>query len=113
VTPKAIKRLSDQLRARSAARLADPNLHPGVRRILEARPPPDWELEGPMPTRTPKGKRKPTLTTALTQAAKAGATVSGATITPDGSVALTFGEAPTTGNPWDEVLNAPNQKRTS
>ena len=55
-------------------------------------------------------KRRPSLTTALSaRPAAAGMTVSGATITPEGSVMLTFGDGSTTINPWDEVLtNAAN-----
>ena len=52
-------------------------------------------------------KRKPSLAAALRQAAATGVTVNGATVKPDGSVALTFGErddTATNGNPWDEVL---------
>ena len=49
-------------------------------------------------------QRRPSLTTALAQAAKAGLTVSGATIAPDGSVTLKFGDGSTVTNPWDEVL---------
>ena len=53
-----------------------------------------------------KRKRKPSLAAALRQAAATGVTVNGATIKPDGSVALTFGERDDAknGNPWDEVL---------
>ena len=60
--------------------------------------------EDPEPVKRTR-QRRPTLTTALAQAAKAGMTVSGATIAPDGSVTLTFGDgSTTTTNPWDEVL---------
>ena len=64
-------------------------------------------------------KRKPSLSSALTQALKAGVVPTGATIAPDGSVSLNFGrydeiENNANGNPWDEVLtNAQNQKRPS
>ena len=51
-------------------------------------------------------KRKPSLASAIRQAVKAGMTVSGATIAPDGSVVLTFGggSTATSDNPWDRVL---------
>jgi hypothetical protein len=62
-------------------------------------------------------QRKPTLANALKQAKKAGLEPSGATVTADGNVSLTFGAGDGTqpnGNPWDEVLtNAANQKRPS
>jgi hypothetical protein len=63
--------------------------------------------------------RKPNLAAAIRQARKAGVDVSGATIGPDGSVSLTFGQPVKSdgncdGNPWDEVLtNAPDEKRPS
>jgi hypothetical protein len=47
------------------------------------------------------------MATAIRQAEKAGKAVSGATIHGDGSVSLTFTnapDAPSSGNPWDEVL---------
>lgn len=58
-------------------------------------------------------KRKPSLSSALTQALKAGVVPTGATIAPDGSVSLNFGrrdevENKANGNktnPWDEVLD--------
>jgi hypothetical protein len=53
-------------------------------------------------------ERRPTLAGALKQASKAGAKVSGATVTADGSVTLQFGEAnagdSAAANEWDEVL---------
>jgi hypothetical protein len=55
---------------------------------------------------TPRARlRKPTLAAALRQAAKAGASVSGATIEA-GKVTLTFGEpAPgTVANPWEQAM---------
>jgi hypothetical protein len=54
--------------------------------------------------------RKPTLASALKAADKAGKAVAGATIKPDGSVALEFGNADApicqahNANPWDRVL---------
>ena len=49
--------------------------------------------------------RKPSLTNAIRAAKAAGMTVSGATIAPDGSVVLTFGDGSTSSdNPWDKVL---------
>lgn len=57
---------------------------------------------------TQRRKHKPSLTKAIRQAVKAGATVSGATITSDGSVVLTFSDGSTTtsDNPWDRVLRS-------
>jgi hypothetical protein len=49
-------------------------------------------------------KRKPTLTTALKQAAKAGATVSGATIAPDGTISISIGK-PAGGTDTDETTS--------
>jgi hypothetical protein len=46
-------------------------------------------------------QRKPTLASALKQANKAGAAVSGATLAPDGSVSLTFGEGHRSNGPDD------------
>ena len=45
----------------------------------------------PQPPR--RRRRKPTLGDAIRQAKKEGVNVSAATVTPDGSVSLTFGEA--------------------
>ena len=63
-------------------------------------------------TDTPRKRRRgPTLSSALTQALKAGVIPVGATIAPDGSVSLEFGKRgdvednKTNGNPWDEVLH--------
>jgi hypothetical protein len=63
-------------------------------------------------------ERKPSVATLIKRAEKAGKTVTAIT-TPDG-VTLTFGEAKendansgTNVNPWDEVLNAADQKRPS
>jgi hypothetical protein len=55
----------------------------------------------------PRRRRMPSMATAIRQAEKAGKAVSGATIHGDGSVSLTFTnapDAPSSGNPWDEVL---------
>ena len=56
------------------------------------------------PTR--RRSRRPNLASALKQAGKAGVAVSGATIRPDGSVALEFGNpdsARPESNEWDSV----------
>jgi hypothetical protein len=45
-----------------------------------------------------------TLARALTQAKKAGLDVAGATVAPDGSVALAFGEIKTPGNELDKWI---------
>jgi len=97
---------------------------PDVARRLEALirelpPPPDvmhFTVRshgcGPLfPARKP---RKPTLASALKQAAKAGKSVKGAEVYPD-RVVLQFGEpTPINANPWDEVLiDAADQKRPS
>lgn len=52
-----------------------------------------------------KRQRKPSLASAIKQAGKAGVNVAGATVKPDGSVALEFGETPTSqeDNEWDDV----------
>jgi hypothetical protein len=54
---------------------------------------------------TPKKSRKPTVTLhrAMKQASKAGVAISGATINPDGSATLQFGEPQQQANPWDSV----------
>jgi hypothetical protein len=92
--PAAVQRWADQLRARRAARLADPNTPPWKRKLLEARPPPDWELEGPMPTQTPTRARKRRLdfVKQVKRAMAAGLHVRSASLTADG-VVVTFGEA--------------------
>jgi hypothetical protein len=50
--------------------------------------------------------RKPSVTTAIRQAQKAGCKVAGATVRIDGSVSLTFTQdaGPPSGNPWDQEL---------
>jgi hypothetical protein len=66
----------------------------------------------PLLTFKQRRKRKPTLASALKQASKAGASVAGATITPDGSVKLEFGDVEKTDqangkaeekNEWDSI----------
>jgi hypothetical protein len=75
-------------------------------------------------TDTPRKRRRgPTLSSALTQALKAGVVPVGATIAPDGSVSINFGKrddienSKTNGNdnnPWDEVLiDAAHKERAS
>jgi hypothetical protein len=52
--------------------------------------------------------RKPSLAAAIKQARAAGVDVQGATLAPDGSISLQFGEPATPAakvNPWDEVLS--------
>jgi hypothetical protein len=51
--------------------------------------------------------RRPTLANALKQADKAGKSVRGVVIDPDGKFELKFGEpdAPQSDNPWDKVLH--------
>lgn len=84
--------LTGELRARKAARLADPNTS-AIWRALYAE--------------KPKRKRKPSMTRTLTQAAKAGVTVSGATVGPDGTISITIDKPGTSNdtdhNEWDTV----------
>jgi hypothetical protein len=89
-----IKRMVDQLRARKAAALADPNLPPWRRKLYEAKPPPVWELEDPMPTRTPTRtrQRKPTLAGVARQATKAGVEVARYDFRPDGTISIVTGK---------------------
>jgi hypothetical protein len=58
--------------------------------------------------KTPRRRiHKPTLSRVLREARKAGATVRGATIEPDGRIALQFGEPDSTGmngNEWDQAV---------
>jgi hypothetical protein len=65
----------------------------------------------------PRRRRRPTPAYALTQARKAGFVVTSATLAPDGSVSLQFGEHEDVNlrnNPWDEVLiDAPHKERAS
>jgi hypothetical protein len=65
-------------------------------------------------------RRRPSLTTAINQAVKAGAsvdTLTEASIGPDGTVSLKFGKRNAGGNnenPWDEVLiDASDKKRSA
>jgi hypothetical protein len=81
--------------------LDDPDLFDRLTPTVEC----DDDEIAPEPKR--QRKRRPSLAAALRQAAATGVTVNGATVKPDGSVALTFGErddTATNGNPWDEVL---------
>jgi hypothetical protein len=73
-----------------------------------------WEIHTAPRKAKPIRKRKVTLARAMKQASKAGVSISGATVKPEGSVALELGHAPngSTGstsndgdfNEWDEVL---------
>jgi hypothetical protein len=62
--------------------------------------------DNPVPQRRRKPRRRQTLASALRQAAKVGASVSGATIE-DGKITLTFGEPQPTeaSNPWLDELD--------
>ena len=67
--------------------------------------------ESPNLSEPARGTRRPSLTNAIRAAKAVGMTVSGATITPNGSVVLTFGDGSSSDsdNPWDRVLkNAPH-----
>lgn len=108
----AINRSAEQLRARAAARLADPNTPPWKRKLLEAKPPPSWELEDPMPKPTRTRQRKPSLATVIGQMKQAGLDIAGCEVNPrEGTVKIVTGkpvDAATPDNPdsneWDGVL---------
>jgi hypothetical protein len=84
---------------------------PYVRQHLIEEHEEDLRLEGRLPPQPKKKRlRRLTLRTALAMARRAGQAVCGATVKPDGSVELTFGErqqAPDAEaiNPWDQVLD--------
>jgi hypothetical protein len=61
----------------------------------------------PKPQKQASGSRKPTLSAALKQADKAGKAVRTATVAPDGTVSIAFGEPEPTeaSNPWLDDLN--------
>ena len=84
-----LERLTAQLRSAKAARLADPNLHPTLRRMYEAKPLPD-EAQPVKPTRT--RQRKPSLAGVARQEAKAGVEVARYDFRPDGTISIVTGK---------------------
>ena len=88
----AINRSAEQLRARAAARLADPNTPPWKRKLLEARQPPAWELEDPMPKPTRTRQRKPSLASVIVQMKHAGLDIAGCEIAREGTVKVVTGK---------------------
>jgi hypothetical protein len=66
-----------------------------------------WEVR--LRKRAKRRVRRPTLKQVLAQAQRAGRSVAGATVKPDGSVSLEFGQPATitdenfSANPWDAV----------
>ena len=73
----------------------------------------DPELVKPVPAPVPRRQRKRSLTKALREAKKAGISVTGATLTADGSVSLSFGEAAkSNGNELDEWMAGRHENST-
>ncbi len=88
----------DQLRARRAARLADPNTSPLQRMLDKAhlRPPlPWWETGEPPPVQPvkPTRQRKPTVASVIRQMQRAGVEIAGCEINPrDGTIIVRTGK---------------------
>jgi hypothetical protein len=109
------KPLLDQLRASRAARaalLADPNTHPTLRRMLEARQRSDDEMqlptfdEQPTPKPTRTRQRKPTVANVIRQMQRAGVEIAGCEISPrDGTVKVVTGKPVGGGDPDDTTAS--------
>jgi hypothetical protein len=107
-----VQRLADQLRARRAASLADPNTPPWRRKMLEALQRANEtrqreEAQRPTPTRT--RRRKPTLAGVARQASKAGVNVARYDVRPDGTISIVTGR-PVGDIDMDDTTASPDPK---